>query len=76
GKLYGWALSAAGERGITRMLEILETEMKIDMMLLGVTRLGELNRSFIAPARPVMIPSAVSQFPSIGHEIGSLPWHK
>lgn len=76
GKLYGWALSAAGERGIGRMLEILETEMKIDMMLLGVTKLAALDRSYVCPARPVMIPSAISQFPSLGHEIGNLPWHK
>lgn len=76
GKLYGWALAAAGERGIARMLEILETEMKVDMMLLGVTKISEIDRTYVCPARPVMIPSAVSQFPSLGHELPSLPWHK
>jgi len=74
GKLYGWALSAAGEAGIVRMLEILETEIKIDMMLLGVTKMSELNPSYLCQARPVMIPTAVSQFPSIGHEIDPLSW--
>lgn len=74
GKLYGWALAAAGEAGVTRMLEILETELRIDMMLLGVTNLGELDRSHLASVRPVMDPSAVSQFPSIGHELPGLKW--
>jgi isopentenyl diphosphate isomerase/L-lactate dehydrogenase-like FMN-dependent dehydrogenase len=74
GKLYGWALAAAGEAGVTRMLELLETELRIDMMLLGVAKLSELDRSYVCPARPVMIPSAFSQFPSIGHELGGLKW--
>ncbi len=75
GKLYGWALAAAGEAGVTRMLEILQTELEIDMQLLGVTKLAEIDRSYVCPARPVMIPSAVSQFPSIGHELAGLKWH-
>ncbi|HEX9461864.1 MAG TPA: alpha-hydroxy acid oxidase [Alphaproteobacteria bacterium] len=74
GKMYGWALAAAGEAGIMRMLEILETELTIDMRLLGITKMSELNPSYLCPARPVMIPSAISQFPSIGHEIEGLNW--
>ena len=35
GKLQALALGAAGERGVVRMLEILETELTVSMKLLG-----------------------------------------
>jgi glycolate oxidase len=63
GKLMGWALSAAGEAGVARMLEILEDEMVRDMMLIGVTKLSELDPSYVCPAEPVCQPSAFSAFP-------------
>jgi glycolate oxidase len=63
GKLMGWALAAAGAAGVARMLEILEDEMIRDMMLLGVTKLGELDRSYLCADFAVREPSAFSAFP-------------
>lgn len=63
GKMMGWALSAAGEAGVARMFDLLEDELIRDMMLLGVTRLGDLDRSYVCPAEPVREPSAFSAFP-------------
>lgn len=47
GKLQGWALAAGGEDGVFRAFEILETEMKITMGLLGVNSLAELTNDHL-----------------------------
>lgn len=52
GKLYGWALAAAGEAGVVRMLELLEAEIRTTMGLMGVTSLAELNPSWVRPGLP------------------------
>ncbi len=63
GKLQGFGLAAAGAEGIVRVLELLETEMRVCLGLLGVTSAAELDASFLHPAQPVYQPSAVSAFP-------------
>ena len=63
GKLQGLGLSAAGTEGIVRVLELLETEMRTCLGLLGVTSNAELNASFLHPAPPVYMPSALNAFP-------------
>lgn len=63
GKLQGWALAAAGEAGITRMLELLEVEIKTAMGLMGVTSLAQLNPSWVRPAQPVGPGSITSAYP-------------
>lgn len=63
GKMMGWALAAAGEAGVARMLDILEDEIIRDMMLLGVTKLSDLDRSYLCPAEAVKPPTAFSAFP-------------
>jgi isopentenyl diphosphate isomerase/L-lactate dehydrogenase-like FMN-dependent dehydrogenase len=63
GRLYCYALAAAGAEGVTRMLELLETETAIAMALLGVTRLADLNRSHIAVAASPTAPHVHSAFP-------------
>ncbi|MGH6988514.1 MAG: alpha-hydroxy acid oxidase [Stellaceae bacterium] len=65
GKLQAWALAAGGEAAMWRLLDLLEEEIVKDMMLMGVTKLGELNQSFLAPAEPVTWPSALSAFPHL-----------
>jgi isopentenyl diphosphate isomerase/L-lactate dehydrogenase-like FMN-dependent dehydrogenase len=65
GKLQVWALAAAGEAGLKRMLEILETEISITMGLLGVTKLDQLNASYLCPSTPVKSPGDLSPFPSV-----------
>ncbi len=48
GRLQCWALAAAGEEGIVRMLELLEDEVIRCLGLLGVTRFAELDKSYPA----------------------------
>ena len=67
GRLYCYALAAAGAPGIVRLLEILEDEVKCALGLLGVTRLSELDPSYLERGAPaVSPPSALSAFPLLG----------
>jgi isopentenyl diphosphate isomerase/L-lactate dehydrogenase-like FMN-dependent dehydrogenase len=63
GRLYVYGLAAAGGPGIVRLLEILQHEITICLALLGVTSFSELDKSYIAPARPVVTPHVHSAFP-------------
>jgi isopentenyl diphosphate isomerase/L-lactate dehydrogenase-like FMN-dependent dehydrogenase len=63
GKLQALALGAAGEQGIVRMLEILETEATTAMKLLGVNELRELDGTYMQPATPVTTPGTLSALP-------------
>ncbi|MEM8786938.1 MAG: alpha-hydroxy acid oxidase [Pseudomonadota bacterium] len=44
GRLYLYALAAAGQAGVERVLGNLRTEIERDMKLMGVTRLDQLSR--------------------------------
>ncbi len=50
GKLQGWALAAGGERGVTRMFELLGKEIHATLGLMGVKSLKELNPSWVKPS--------------------------
>ena len=63
GKLLGWALAAAGERGLTRMLELMEIEIRTTLGLMGVTSLAQLNPSWVVPAQPTGPASVTSAYP-------------
>jgi len=63
GKLLGWALAAGGEAGLVRMLELMETEIRTAMGLMGVTSLRELGSSWVRPASPLAAAGATSAFP-------------
>lgn len=64
GRLYCYAMAAAGEAGIVRMLELLENEMVSAMGLLGVTRLADLGPGHLHHGAPaVREPSVFSAFP-------------
>src|SRR5580698_1168886 len=63
GRLQCWALAAAGEAGIVRMLELLEDEVIRCLGLLGVTRFAELDKSYLHPATPTNLPHVFSAFP-------------
>jgi glycolate oxidase len=62
GRMQCFALGAAGEAGVLRLLELLEDEVQRSMGLLGVTKLAELNRSYLHPAPPTQFPHALSAF--------------
>ncbi|NPU14835.1 alpha-hydroxy-acid oxidizing protein [Bradyrhizobium sp. 83002] len=63
GRLQCWALAAAGEDGILRMLELLEDEVIRALGLLGVTSFAELNASYLHPAAATHMPGVFSAFP-------------
>src|SRR3954469_18853859 len=65
GKLLGWALAAAGEAGLKRMLELMDVEIRTAMGLMGVTSLGQLNPSWVRPTQPVGPASVTSAYPLI-----------
>jgi isopentenyl diphosphate isomerase/L-lactate dehydrogenase-like FMN-dependent dehydrogenase len=63
GKLQALALGAAGEHGVLRMLEILETELTVNMKLLGVRAMADLDGTYLQPATPVTVPHVLSALP-------------
>ncbi len=63
GKLLGWALAAGGEAALVRMLELMETEIRTALGLMGVTSLRELGSSCLRPAAPLASAGATSAFP-------------
>jgi glycolate oxidase len=63
GRIACMGLAAAGEAGLVRVLELLEEEVRICLGLLGVTRLDELDTSYLSPEAPVVPASVLSPFP-------------
>jgi len=68
GRLQCWALAAAGEAGVTRMLELLEDEVLRCLGLLGATSFAEVNKSCLHQATATNAPSVFSAFPLFDHE--------
>jgi len=68
GRLYLYALAAAGAEGVVRLLEILENEIVTCLGLLGVSRLAELDKSYVHPAIPTVHPHVHSAFPLLNLE--------
>lgn len=48
GRAYAYGLSAAGEAGVARVLEILRADMERTLKLLGCASVSGLDRSFVA----------------------------
>jgi isopentenyl diphosphate isomerase/L-lactate dehydrogenase-like FMN-dependent dehydrogenase len=63
GRLQCWALAAAGEAGVLRMLELLEDEVIRCLGLLGVRNFAELDKSYLHAATPTNLPHVLSAFP-------------
>jgi isopentenyl diphosphate isomerase/L-lactate dehydrogenase-like FMN-dependent dehydrogenase len=63
GKLQALALGAAGERGVVRMLELLEAELRVSMKLLGTSTIADLDGTYLQPALPVTVPGLLSALP-------------
>ena len=63
GKMLGWALGAAGEAGLKRMLELMDLEIRTAMGLMGVTSLAQLNPSWVRPVQPVRPASQTNGYP-------------
>ena len=65
GKLQGWGLAAAGQAGLVRVLELLESEIITNMGLLGVTRLDQLSAAHLCKVQPMALTHEMSAFPHI-----------
>ena len=65
GKLQAWALGAGGLPALLRSLDILAWEIETALGLLGVTKLDELDPSFVAQGLPAMPPHEMSAFPHL-----------
>ncbi len=63
GKIQALALGAGGERGVVRLLELLETELTVNMKLLGLTSIADLDGTYLQPAAHVTPPGVLSAFP-------------
>jgi glycolate oxidase len=63
GRLQCIGLAAAGQAGLVRVLELLEDEIRICLGLLGVSRWGALDASYLHAAAPVVFPHVTSAFP-------------
>ena len=68
GRLQCWALAAAGETGIERMLELLEDEVLRCLGLLGATSFREVEKSCLHPATATNPPGVFSAFPLLDIE--------
>ena len=68
GRLQCWALAAAGEAGIERMLELLEDEVLRCLGLLGATSFKQVDKSCLHPATATNAPGVFSAFPLLDIE--------
>jgi len=48
GRAFVYALAAAGEQGVTHVLNLMAAEMKVAMALSGVTSVGQIDRGILA----------------------------
>jgi isopentenyl diphosphate isomerase/L-lactate dehydrogenase-like FMN-dependent dehydrogenase len=68
GRLQCWALAAAGEEGIVRMLELLEDEVIRCLGLLGVQNFAGLDKSCLHATTPTAPSDVFSAFPLLDIE--------
>jgi isopentenyl diphosphate isomerase/L-lactate dehydrogenase-like FMN-dependent dehydrogenase/drug/metabolite transporter (DMT)-like permease len=73
GRLQGYGVAAAGETGVTRVLELLEAEIRLALGLLGVARLEELDRSYIERTEPLGAAHVLSAFPLLPPNLHTPP---
>jgi glycolate oxidase len=65
GRMQCYALAAAGQAGIVRMLELMEDEVVRSLGLLGVTSYGKLDASCLHAAAPANPANVFSAFPHL-----------
>jgi glycolate oxidase len=70
GRLFVYGLAAAGGAGVVRVLELLESEVRECLGLLGITGFAQLDRSHVQAARPVAPAHVHSAFPLLTLEEG------
>jgi len=65
GRLHVMGLAAAGAAGLTRVLELLEDEMRTTMGLMGAASVAGIDASFLAAAPAVTTPDFKGVFPML-----------
>ena len=68
GRLQAYAMGAAGQAGVIRMLELLEVEIRICLGLLGVTGYDGLDKSYLYHDASVTPPHVLSALPLLEEE--------
>ena len=68
GRLNGFGIAAGGASGITRMLELLEGEIRTCLGLLGVNRLAELDARYLHRTEPVRGDGMRSAYPLLDED--------
>jgi glycolate oxidase len=63
GRLYCYGLAAAGEHGVTRVLQLLEDEVQTCLGLLGANSFAAVERNQLVAAHPTTPPHVHSAFP-------------
>jgi glycolate oxidase len=63
GRLYCYALAAAGRPGIVRMLELLEDEVRRDLGLMGCDSIRKVDKSYVTAVPPVRYADVFSAYP-------------
>ncbi len=63
GRMQCFALAAAGQAGVMRLLELLEDEVQRCLGLLGVAGFAALDRACLHAAAPTSVPHVLSAFP-------------
>ena len=48
GRAWSYALAAGGEAGVTKMLRLIEAEMRVAMSLTGVRQISDINKTILA----------------------------
>lgn len=52
GRAWAYALAAAGQEGVRRLLELIEAEMRVALALTGVTRVTSIDRNILFDSAP------------------------
>jgi len=55
GRMQAYGLAAAGAEGVSHVLSIMDGEIRSAMGLMGVSKLSQLNGSYVTPAEAVLL---------------------
>ena len=68
GRLEALAMAAGGTPAVVRMLELLETEIAINLALMGLSSIDQLHPGCVLPAESVVDPHVLSGFPLLDED--------
>jgi len=57
GRAWAYALAAGGQAGVTKMLQLIEAEMRVAMTLTGIAKIAEIDRSVLAEVGSLAVPT-------------------